>query len=145
MISPSPMQRVGAQFLARVDVAESVRLVVERHLDDVEHGMLRAPGAFDEPRVHFVVNCASIGCPALRPEALTWSQMLDAVQFYPSVPPSQRGGLVMLRGPGELVGATPALLAATALACDPNDTSPAVAASVLIGGALLRQIGRAHV
>jgi hypothetical protein len=42
----------------------------ERHLDDVEHGMLRAPGAFDEPRVHFVVNCASIGCPALRPEAL---------------------------------------------------------------------------
>ncbi len=41
-----------------------------RHLDDVEHGMLRAPGAFDEPRVHFVVNCASIGCPALRPEAI---------------------------------------------------------------------------
>jgi hypothetical protein len=42
----------------------------ERHLDDVEHGMIRAPGAFDEPRIHFVVNCASIGCPALRPEAL---------------------------------------------------------------------------
>jgi hypothetical protein len=41
-----------------------------RHLDDVEHGMLRAPGDFDEPRVHFVVNCASVGCPALRPEAL---------------------------------------------------------------------------
>jgi hypothetical protein len=43
----------------------------DRHLDDVEHGMIRAPGAFDEPRIHFVVNCASIGCPALRPEAVT--------------------------------------------------------------------------
>ncbi len=47
----------------------------ERHLDDVEHGMLRAPGAFDEPRVHFVVNCASIGCPALRPEALVAARL----------------------------------------------------------------------
>ena len=43
----------------------------DRHLDDVEHGMIRAPGVFDEPRIHFVVNCASIGCPALRPEAMT--------------------------------------------------------------------------
>ncbi|MFN9771121.1 MAG: DUF547 domain-containing protein [Burkholderiales bacterium] len=49
----------------------------ERHLDDLEHGLLRAPGAFDEPRVHFVVNCASIGCPALRPEALL-AERLDA-------------------------------------------------------------------
>jgi hypothetical protein len=48
-----------------------------RHLDDVEHGMLRAPGAFDEPRVHFVVNCASIGCPALRPEAIV-AERLEA-------------------------------------------------------------------
>ena len=37
-------------------------------LDDIEHGMIRAPGVFDEPRIHFAVNCASIGCPALRPE-----------------------------------------------------------------------------
>jgi hypothetical protein len=48
-----------------------------RHLDDVEHGLLRAPGAFDEPRVHFVVNCASIGCPALRPEAIV-AERLEA-------------------------------------------------------------------
>ena len=40
-----------------------------RHLDDIEHGMIRAPGAFDEPRIHMAANCASIGCPALRPEA----------------------------------------------------------------------------
>ena len=49
----------------------------ERHLDDVEHGLIRAPGAFDEPRIHFVVNCASIGCPALRPEAIT-AERLEA-------------------------------------------------------------------
>lgn len=40
-----------------------------RGLDDVEHGMIRAPGAFDEPRIHAAVNCASVGCPMLRAEA----------------------------------------------------------------------------
>jgi hypothetical protein len=44
-------------------------LGAERHLDDIEHGMIRAPGAFDEPRIHVAVVCASIGCPALRPQA----------------------------------------------------------------------------
>ena len=38
-------------------------------LDEIEHGLLRKPGAYDEPRVHFAVNCASIGCPMLREEA----------------------------------------------------------------------------
>ena len=38
-------------------------------LDDIEHGMLRRPGAYDDPRVHYAVNCASIGCPMLREEA----------------------------------------------------------------------------
>lgn len=41
----------------------------EHSLDDIEHGRLRAKGAYDEPRVHFAVNCASIGCPMLREEA----------------------------------------------------------------------------
>lgn len=36
-------------------------------LDHVEHDLLR-PG-FNEPRIHFAVNCASIGCPDLRNEA----------------------------------------------------------------------------
>ena len=47
------------------------------HLDHVEHDLIRGAGNFDEPRVHFVVNCASIGCPALRPEAITGAK-LDA-------------------------------------------------------------------
>jgi hypothetical protein len=46
-----------------------------RTLDDIEHGMIRAPGAFDDPRIHFVVNCASVGCPALRPEAITAARL----------------------------------------------------------------------
>jgi hypothetical protein len=31
--------------------------------------MLRKKGAYDEPRVHFALNCASVGCPMLREEA----------------------------------------------------------------------------
>ncbi len=40
-----------------------------RSLDDIEHGMIRGSGRYRDPRIHFGVNCASIGCPALRPEA----------------------------------------------------------------------------
>jgi Protein of unknown function, DUF547 len=43
----------------------------ESYLDKIEHETLRKKGAYDEPRVHFAVNCASIGCPALREEAFT--------------------------------------------------------------------------
>ena len=39
--------------------------------------MIRAPGSFDEPRIHMAVNCASIGCPALRNEAYV-ADKLDA-------------------------------------------------------------------
>jgi hypothetical protein len=49
----------------------------EQTLDGIEHGMIRAPGVYDDPRVHMAVNCASIGCPALRPEAYT-PDKLDA-------------------------------------------------------------------
>ena len=46
-------------------------------LDDIEHEMLRKRGDYDDPRVHFGVNCASIGCPALREEAFVAAR-LDA-------------------------------------------------------------------
>ena len=46
-------------------------------LDDIEHAMLRKRGDYDDPRVHFAVNCASIGCPALREEAFVAAR-LDA-------------------------------------------------------------------
>ena len=49
----------------------------ESWLDQVEHEMLRKPGAYNEPRVHYAVNCASIGCPMLREEAFV-ADRLDA-------------------------------------------------------------------
>jgi hypothetical protein len=48
----------------------------KRHLDWIEHEQLRPKYA--EPRVHVAVNCASIGCPALFPEAFT-APRLDAM------------------------------------------------------------------
>jgi hypothetical protein len=38
-------------------------------LDEIEHDMIRGWGRYNEPRIHFAVNCAAIGCPALRAEA----------------------------------------------------------------------------
>ncbi|MDB4837420.1 DUF547 domain-containing protein [Marinomonas sp.] len=36
-----------------------------RSLDDIEHKLIRGSDRYKEPRIHFAVNCASIGCPAL--------------------------------------------------------------------------------
>ncbi|MDB5809687.1 MAG: hypothetical protein JWN94_1809 [Betaproteobacteria bacterium] len=52
-----------------------VLLGEKRSLDDVEQRMIRAPGAFDEPRIHFALNCASIGCPMLREEAYVGAKL----------------------------------------------------------------------
>lgn len=38
-------------------------------LDNIEHDMIRGWDRYQEPRIHFAVNCAAIGCPALRNEA----------------------------------------------------------------------------
>ena len=38
-------------------------------LDEIEHDMIRGWGRYNEPRIHFAVNCAAIGCPALQPNA----------------------------------------------------------------------------
>ena len=35
-------------------------------LDEIEHNTLRVD--YDEPRIHFAVNCASVSCPPLRRE-----------------------------------------------------------------------------
>ena len=46
-------------------------------LDGIEHDRLRARGGYDDPRIHFAVNCASVGCPPLREEAYV-AERLDA-------------------------------------------------------------------
>lgn len=38
-------------------------------LDDIEHRILRP--IWKDPRIHYVVNCASVGCPDIPPVALT--------------------------------------------------------------------------
>ncbi|WP_049722356.1 DUF547 domain-containing protein [Gilvimarinus polysaccharolyticus] len=50
-------------------------LGAERSLDELEHQLIRESGRFNEPRIHFAVNCASLGCPALRPEPFTAEQL----------------------------------------------------------------------
>ena len=45
----------------------------EHYLDWIEHEQLRPNYA--DPRVHTAVNCASIGCPALRNEAFTAAKL----------------------------------------------------------------------
>ncbi len=51
----------------------------ELTLDDIEHGILRP--IWRDPRIHYAVNCASIGCPNLATDAYTAGNMeslLDA-------------------------------------------------------------------
>ena len=48
------------------------------HLDQIEHGMIRKQ--FDEPRIHFAVNCASIGCPSLLNEAFQFNLLENQLE-----------------------------------------------------------------
>jgi hypothetical protein len=47
----------------------------DRSQDEIEHEIIRP--RFDEPRIHFAVNCAALSCPPLWPMAYTPDQ-LDA-------------------------------------------------------------------
>lgn len=49
-------------------------------LDHIEHTLIRGPGNFDEPLIHFAVNCASIGCPPLRNEAFVSDKLYDQME-----------------------------------------------------------------
>ena len=44
-----------------------------RSLDELEHGILRK--TYGEPRLHFALNCASVGCPMLREEAYVGARL----------------------------------------------------------------------
>jgi hypothetical protein len=61
---------------------------IELSLDDIEHGILRP--VFQDPRVHYAVNCASIGCPNLRTEPFTGAklnqQLDEAARDYVNSP-----------------------------------------------------------
>ncbi len=62
-------------------------------LDDVQHTILRKE--FAEPRTHFALSCAAIGCPPLRSEAYTGDKLVDqlndqGVQFLRNSPTKNR-------------------------------------------------------
>ena len=47
-------------------------------LDDVEHEVIRKQ--FDEPRIHFALVCAALGCPPLRSEAYTGTLLEEQLE-----------------------------------------------------------------
>jgi hypothetical protein len=47
-------------------------------LNRIEHGIIRKE--FEEPRIHFAVNCASISCPKLRREAYTATHLEEQLE-----------------------------------------------------------------
>lgn len=51
----------------------------ELTLDNIEHDIIR-PG-FNEPRVHFAVNCASVSCPPLLNEPYTGSELESQLEL----------------------------------------------------------------
>ena len=69
------------------------RLVVNgknMSLDDIEHGTVRKK--YDEPRVHYAFNCASIGCPNVKSSAWEASSLeADLAQASRDFVASERG------------------------------------------------------
>ncbi len=59
----------GGPWKAKVLDVEGQKL----SLDDIEHKILRV--YFNDPRVHYAVNCASFGCPNLGREAFTGANL----------------------------------------------------------------------
>lgn len=51
----------------------------QNHLDGIEHDMIRKK--FDEPRIHFAVVCASIGCPPIQSFAFRASEIEKQFQI----------------------------------------------------------------
>ena len=65
----------------------------ELTLDNIEHDIIRS---YDEPLIHFAVNCASVSCPDLRREAYQ-ADKLDAQLM------EQFRGMFQQKGKGTLI------------------------------------------
>lgn len=61
----SSIREIGGGFFSAGPWREDLAVVEGEalSLDDIEHGVLRP--AFRDPRVHYALNCASVGCPNL--------------------------------------------------------------------------------
>lgn len=56
-----------------------VLLGKKHHLDWLEHAKIRKD--FSEPRIHFALNCASMGCPDIMPWAFVGSRLEDQLEI----------------------------------------------------------------
>lgn len=67
----SSIQQIRAGFFKRGPWQMKVLTILQRDLslDDIEHGILRP--IWRDNRIHYVVNCASLGCPNLLKTAFT--------------------------------------------------------------------------
>jgi hypothetical protein len=60
----------GVPFVSDTWTINFIKIEGKKYnLNNIEHGIVRPK--FDEPRIHFALNCASIGCPPLLNEAYT--------------------------------------------------------------------------
>lgn len=75
----------GIAFINSVWDIEFINIEGQQYsLTNIEHGILRPK--FDEPRIHFAINCASYSCPVLRNEAFVAErldeQLADAAKQF---------------------------------------------------------------
>jgi hypothetical protein len=68
---PDSIRDIGSVFSGPWNQRFFALLGQQRTLDELEHDLIRGNPALMDPRIHFALNCASVGCPALRPEAYT--------------------------------------------------------------------------
>ncbi len=69
------IRELGSLFRSAWKIEFFTLLGQQRHLDWLEHEKLRPE--YPDPRIHFAVNCASIGCPALQDQPFM-ADTLDA-------------------------------------------------------------------
>ncbi|MCX8000624.1 MAG: DUF547 domain-containing protein, partial [Leptospiraceae bacterium] len=70
----SGIRKIGGWFQSPWKIKFFELLGEKQNLDWIEHSKLRVE--FNEPRIHFAIVCASIGCPILQSEAYS-SDKLD--------------------------------------------------------------------
>ncbi len=63
---PSSIKKIGTFFTSPWKISFAGINGKPHSLDEIEHDIIRTQ--WDEPRIHFAVNCASVSCPPLIPE-----------------------------------------------------------------------------
>ena len=72
------IKKIGGLFASPWDLDFFTLLEKKSTLSYIEHERLRKD--FNRPRIHFAINCASIGCPALQPYAYRAGKMEKMLQ-----------------------------------------------------------------